>query len=74
VQTNAHGFRDLAREIQKPERVIRIALLGDSFVEAIQVPFNKTAGHLLEQKLNNIITAPKKLSTNPFKYEVLNLV
>ena len=38
VQTNALGFRDLERAVHKPPTVRRVALLGDSFIEAVQVP------------------------------------
>ncbi len=51
IQINSAGFRDLEREVEKPEGVVRIALLGDSLVEAIQVPFHETAGQVLEAKL-----------------------
>ena len=49
IQINSEGFRDLERERAKPEDVVRIALLGDSMVEAIQVPFHETAGQVLER-------------------------
>lgn len=51
VRINSLGFRDLERDEAKPEGTVRVALLGDSMVEAIQVPFEKTAGQLLERKL-----------------------
>ena len=70
VKTNSLGFRDLEREFQKSPDKIRIALIGDSFVEALQVPFEKTAGHLLEEKLNSL-TAKRHLE-KPARYEVLN--
>ena len=44
IKTNSLGFRDLERATNKPPNVSRIAILGDSFVEAIQVDFSKTAG------------------------------
>ncbi len=53
VETNPQGFRDKPRDPAKPDGVKRVALLGDSFVEAVQVPFEKTAGQLLEQRLND---------------------
>ena len=52
VKTNASGFRDLDREPEKPKGVNRVALIGDSLIEAVQVPFAQTGGQLLEQKLN----------------------
>src|SRR4051795_3325796 len=52
VNTNSVGFRDLNREPERPNGVARVALIGDSLVEAVQVPFEKTGGQLLEKKLN----------------------
>src|SRR5262245_24737347 len=52
VTTNASGFRDIDRKPEKSEGVSRVALIGDSLIEAVQVPFEKTGGHLLEKKLN----------------------
>lgn len=66
VRTNSLGFRDSERSPQKPDNTIRIALLGDSMVEALEVPFDKTAGQLLEKKLNNDLQTPSR------NYEVLN--
>ena len=64
IRTNSLGFRDLERNPAKPEGSVRVALLGDSFVEAIQVPLEKTAGQLLEARLN--------AAGQPSRYEVLN--
>jgi hypothetical protein len=52
VETNALGFRDLDREPEKSEGVNRVALIGDSLIEAVQVPFEKTGAQLLEKRLN----------------------
>src|SRR5262245_12197962 len=52
VETNSLGFRDRERSVAKPPDTIRVALLGDSFVEALQVPLEETAGQLLEQSLD----------------------
>ena len=64
VRTNSLGFRDLERTPAKPEGTVRVALLGDSFVEAVQVPLEKTAGQLLEGRLNAAGGSPR--------FEVLN--
>jgi lysophospholipase L1-like esterase len=68
VQTNRAGFRDFEREYVKPAGVKRVAALGDSFIEAVQVPFEKTATQLLERRLN----APQAQAAGPQKWEVLN--
>jgi lysophospholipase L1-like esterase len=66
VSINKHGYRDRERDKTKPHGVYRIAVLGDSFVEARQVAIEDSFCALLEAMLN---TAP------PFgakKVEVLN--
>jgi hypothetical protein len=69
VETNPLGFRDIARELSKPLGVTRVALLGDSFIEAAQVPFTKTAAQLLERRLNTSLDrGPENLK----RWEVLN--
>lgn len=37
VEINSDGFRDAERTIEKPSGVFRIAVIGDSYVEALQV-------------------------------------
>ncbi|MGH8547405.1 MAG: SGNH/GDSL hydrolase family protein [Methylococcales bacterium] len=69
VETNPLGFRDLAREFSKPQGVTRVALLGDSFIEAVQVPLTKTATQLLERRLN---TSLGRDPEHPQRWEVLN--
>ncbi len=69
VTTNPMGFRDKPRNFENPEGSKRIALIGDSFIEAVQVPFNQTAGQVLENELNNsIINSDLKKE----QFEVLN--
>lgn len=67
VQINSKGMRD-DREvvIEKPSNVFRIAVLGDSYAEAIQVPVEKTFWRKLETLLNQCGYAKNK------KVEVLN--
>lgn len=51
VQVNAHGFRDLPRALDRPAGVERVALLGDSFFEGLQVPLQATCAQVLEGRL-----------------------
>jgi len=51
-RTNSFGMRDREHEAQKREGTFRILLLGDSQMEALQVPFDRSFPKLLEQKLN----------------------
>jgi len=67
VQTNSLGFRDHERQARKDNNTIRIALLGDSMVAAREVDFEKTAGQVLEKRLNQELFPKTKK-----KYEVLN--
>ncbi len=69
VETNPLGFRDFPRELPKLHGVKRVALLGDSFIEAVQVPFEKTAGQLLEKSLN--VSSDQDLE-HSWQWEVLN--
>jgi len=52
VTINSHGFRDVEHSVTKPEGVVRVLLLGDSFIEAMQVPIDATIGRQLEAQLN----------------------
>jgi len=54
VATNRLGFRDLERQLEKPSGVKRIAFLGDSFIEAVQVPMEQTAVKRTEDLLNSV--------------------
>lgn len=67
VRINAQGMRD-DRDItlNKPADVFRIAVLGDSYAEALQVDVRKTFWRLLEMQLNACDFTPGK------RVEVLN--
>jgi hypothetical protein len=52
VLINSAGFRDRERALQKPQGTLRIAVLGDSYVEGLQVELDKTFPALLERQLN----------------------
>ncbi len=45
------GMREAGLTIQKPAGVFRVALLGDSIVESLQVPFEDTFGQVLERSI-----------------------
>lgn len=53
-QTNSFGMRDLPRELVKGKDTFRILLLGDSFMEALQVPFHRSFPQLLEARLKEL--------------------
>jgi hypothetical protein len=52
VSVNSLGFRGPEFSIEKERGVFRIAVLGDSFIEAKQVDLDKTFCHRLEGLLN----------------------
>jgi len=58
VQINAEGRRDLERPVRKPPGTYRILLLGDSFVEAMQVPVEQTFARQLEAALTRAGGSP----------------
>lgn len=53
-KVNSYGFRDREYDIPKPPRTHRTLILGDSFVEAIQVPLDSTFHNLVEDSLNSL--------------------
>jgi hypothetical protein len=66
VTINSQGFRDRERSIAKPAGTFRIAILGDSFAEAFQVPLEKTFWAVMERQLSACIPEGKQ------RVEVLN--
>lgn len=53
VEVNSAGFRDREHAIAKPPGTRRVVLLGDSFIEAMQVRFEESLTPLLEQRLQS---------------------
>jgi hypothetical protein len=49
---NSHGFRDYERTYEKPPGVFRILVLGDSYIEALQVQLEDAFTAQLEKMLN----------------------
>ena len=62
---NSHGFRDYERTIEKPSDVFRILVLGDSYVEALQVQLEDSFTVQLEKLLN--------AKASSLRFEVLSL-
>ena len=69
IKTNSLGFRDTERTIKKQKDSTRMVVLGDSFVVAREVPFDKTPSQLLERYLNESNSNESSASS---KFEVLN--
>ncbi len=59
VQINHQGLRDVEHAYAKAPGVFRILVLGDSFVEAMQVPLETVFTRLLEQQLNRDGASPQ---------------
>jgi lysophospholipase L1-like esterase len=55
---NRLGFHDRDYAFEKPEGMFRIVVIGDSFVEAKEVPIPKNFTKILELKLNAVLTFP----------------
>lgn len=52
VHINSHGLRDAERTHEKPAGTYRIAVMGNSWTEALQVPQSKTYTALLQTNLD----------------------
>lgn len=51
VRTNAFGLRDRERTLEKADGSFRVLILGDSFMEALQVAYEESLPGLLETAL-----------------------
>ncbi len=60
VEYNGKGYRGPEAAYEKPEDVYRILIVGDSFVEAIQVDYEQTFQALLQEQLNRHNTADRR--------------
>lgn len=52
IVINRWGFRDREWSEIKPANTVRVALLGDSFVDGLQVPIDSTWARVAERRLN----------------------
>lgn len=53
IEINSQGLRDGEHAVSKAPGVLRIAVLGDSYAEALQLPAEQTFWHVLERKLQS---------------------
>ena len=53
VEINSDGLRDAEHAIAKPENTLRIAILGDSYAEAVQVPVEQAFWRVAQDQLGN---------------------
>jgi hypothetical protein len=60
VRINSDGLRDREHAKAKPAETVRIAVLGDSFTEAMHVPMEQTYWALLERRLQECNAFPGK--------------
>jgi hypothetical protein len=51
IRINSAGLRDREHAIAKPPNTLRIAILGDSYAEAFQVPMERAFWSVLERTL-----------------------
>lgn len=67
IEINSQGLRDREHEKVKPENTFRIAILGDSFAEAFQVPMEETFWAVIPDKLKQCIAVGnRKIETINF--------
>jgi len=59
---NPYKFTDKIRFETKPENVLRIAVLGDSWIYGDGIYYDKTWSHLLENKINEHYSSIEVLS------------
>ena len=60
VEYNGKGYRGPEVAYEKPDDVYRILIIGDSFVEAIQVPYEQTFQAQLQTKLSQHDTPERR--------------
>lgn len=71
VEINGLGLRDRPRQVSKgKDAPFRFAVVGDSFVEALQVPLDATFPALIEEEMSKVRVP---LRSGPFTIEWLNL-
>jgi lysophospholipase L1-like esterase len=72
IQINQNGLRGHEVAYQKPEGSFRILLLGDSFVEGLQVPLEETLAYQLETLLNSAENRFEVINAGVSRYSTAN--
>lgn len=67
---NSYGFRDREHSIARPAGTLRIAVVGDSYVEAFQVDESRMFGRVMERIVSSAVEADPELNVSAV--EVLN--
>lgn len=57
IEINSHGQRDHDHSLDKSPNTLRVAVLGDSFSAALQVPIEQTFWSVAERRLNHQCSA-----------------
>jgi hypothetical protein len=58
ISINKDGMRGPEAALKAPAGTFRIALLGDSFIEAFEVPYEQTAGEVIERRFSDLRRTP----------------
>lgn len=67
IKINSRGLRDIEHPVQKARGVYRIAVLGDSYAEAMQVPLERAFWSLLPRELERCgFASGKRIETINF--------
>jgi lysophospholipase L1-like esterase len=66
VQINSDGLRDREHSKSKPANTIRIAVIGDSYAEALQVPLEAAFWQVLQTQLNSCGGGPNRIEVINF--------
>jgi hypothetical protein len=66
VQINSDGLRDREHVKKKPANTIRIAIVGDSYAEALQVPLAAAFWQILQTRLPSCDGNPKQIEVINF--------
>jgi hypothetical protein len=63
---NKQGYHDVDHETAKPPATVRVAVLGDSYIDAVQLPLEKIYPRLLESKLAAATPPPARVEVLAF--------